>query len=104
MIIFSDGTCIYDSRTAIEFLYSLGMDNTDIDCFIEMISESNDEHTIDYWKREAKEWELDSAHEYELRNDLICEIQDLAEKLGSGKGGTKAQYAQKFLDICEFYA
>jgi hypothetical protein len=103
MILLNDGTYIYDGRTAIDFLYSLGMDNIDIDTFQEYISEDGEEHDIEYWKQEAKEWELHSAHQYELRNALICEIQDLADKLASGKGGTKAQYAAKIKNICEFY-
>jgi len=103
MILLNDGTYIYSARTAIDFLYSLGMDDIDIDNFQKFLSEEDETNTVDYWKQEAKEWELDSAHQYELRNALICEIQDLADKLASGKGGTKAQYADKIKNICEFY-
>ncbi len=104
MITLRNGECIYSARTAIEFLYSLGMDDIDIDKFQEFLSEEDETNTVDYWKQEAKEWELDSAHQYELRNNLICEIQDLADKLASGKGGTKAQYADKIKGVCEYWA
>ena len=104
MILLNDGTYIYDGRTAIDLLYSLGMDDIDIDNFQKYISEDGEEHDIEYWKTEAKEWELDSAHEYEKREGLICAVQDLADKLASGKGGTKVQYAQRFKDACEFWA
>lgn len=104
MILLDDGTYIYSSRTAIDFLHSLGMDNIDINTFQEYISKDEEEHDIEYWKQETEEWKLDSAHQYELRNGLIREIQDLADKLATGKGGTKAQYAAKIKNICEFYA
>lgn len=104
MVIVKNGEYIYNSRTAIDFLYSLGMDNIDINTFRQYISEDGEEHTLDYWKQEAKEWEKDSIHNYELRNGLICEIQNLADELASGKGGTKAQYADRLRNLCEYWA
>lgn len=89
---------IHDCRT---FLASIGLDKFQIEDFIDCIMTSDD--VID-WKAEAKEWELDSARNYELRQQLICEVQDLADKLATGKGGTKVQYRDKFYRACEFYA
>ena len=103
MIIIND-TLIYDSRTAVDFLCSLGMDSVDIEEMIEFLSEQYSTRTVKFWENEAKEWEHESAREYELRNSLICEVQNLADELATGKGGTKAQYADRFLNLCEFYA
>jgi hypothetical protein len=103
MIIVND-TFIYDSRTAVDFLCSLGMDRVDIEEMIEFLSEQYSTRTVKFWENEAKEWEHESAREYELRNSLICEVQNLADELATGKGGTKAQYADRFLNLCEFYA
>jgi len=103
MIILNNDIYIYNPRSAVDFLYSLGMDDLDIDEFIELISADKDEYTIDYWKQEAKEWEQDSAAQFEKRNNLIVEIQNLSDKLRSGKGGTKAQYADKLLQLCDYW-
>ena len=103
-MILNDGTFIYDSRTAEDYLGSLGMDKDDIIAIQKYLSEKYEQHTVDYWKQEAKEWEKDSVHNYELRNGLICEIQNLADELASGKGGTKAQYADRLRNLCEYWA
>ena len=103
LIIIND-TCIYDSYTAEDYLSSLGMDNEDIAALQKYLNEKYHTHTTDYWKQEAKEWERESAREFELRNSLICEVQNLADELASGKGGTKARYAEKFKSMCEYYA
>ena len=89
---------IHDCRA---FLASIGLDKFQIEDFINCIITSDDR--ID-WQAEAKEWELDSARNYELRQQLIYEIQNLADKLATGKGGTKVQYRDKFYHVCEFYA
>lgn len=104
VLIIIDDTYIYDSRTAEDYLGSLGMDDEDIVALQTYLSEKYHVHTIDYWKQEAKEWERDSVRQFELRNGLICEVQNLADELASGKGGTKARYAEKFKDLCEYYA
>ena len=103
-MILNDGTYIYDSRTLEDYFYSLGMDDLDIEAVQNYLNEKYETHNIDYWKNEAKEWERDSVREYELRNGLICEIQNLADELASGKGGTKAQYAERFKELCEYWA
>ena len=46
----------------------------------------------------------DSTQQYEARAGLIQEIQDIADKLASGKGGTKIQYAEKLKKTCEYWA
>ena len=103
-MILNDGTYIYDSRMLEDYFYSLGMDDLDIEAVQNYLNEKYETHNIDYWKNEAKEWERDSVREYELRNGLICEIQNLADELASGKGGTKAQYAERFKELCEYWA
>ena len=103
-MILNDGTFIYSTRTLEDYLYSLGMDDLDIQAVQNYLNEKYETHNIDYWKNEAKEWERDSVREYELRNGLICEIQNLADELASGKGGTKAQYAERFKELCEYWA
>ena len=103
-MILNDGTFIYSTRTLEDYLYSLGMDDLDIQAVQNYLNEKYETRNIDYWKNEAKEWERDSVREYELRNGLICEIQNLADELASGKGGTKAQYAERFKELCEYWA
>ena len=104
MILLSDGTCIYNSRVARDFLESIGIDKLDFEELCAYISDEYNPYAVEYWETEAKEWELDSAHEYEKREGLICAVQDLADELASGKGGTKVQYAQRLRDACEFWA
>lgn len=104
MIVLDNGICLYNSRTAADFLESIGISRLDFEKLCEYISDEYDPYAIEYWKTEAKEWKLDSAHEYEKREGLICAVQDLADELASGKGGTKVQYAQRLRDACEFWA
>ena len=93
---------IFDSAAAREYLSSLGLNKFEIQEFSEILAGKHDENAI-YWEQEAKEWELESSREFEKLNSLICEIQELADELESGKGGTKKQYAEKFRQACEFW-
>lgn len=102
MILLKDAY-IYDCRTAEDYLDSLGMDKFDIEAMQTYLSEKYEEHSVDYWKQEAKEWEQDSINQFEKRNGLICDIQELADNLASGKGGTKIQYANKLKELCEYW-
>jgi len=94
---------IYDSRTARDFLLSIGLNDADIEelqGYLNLLNEAND---VSFWRQEAHDWEQDSIREFELRSGLISTIQNLADELASGKGGTKAQYAQHLRDACDFW-
>ena len=100
IIVWINDQIINDTISAKEFLSSLGLDKWDIEEFCQMLLTNSD--AID-WKKEAKEWELDSMQQFEKRNSLINEINELADKLESGKGGTKKQYAERLRQTCEFW-
>lgn len=103
-MIFVDDTSIYNCSSALDFLSSFGMNREDIAEFFQYLSDEYYYESAEYWQNEAKEWEKDSTQQYEARAGLIQEIQDIADKLASGKGGTKIQYAEKLRKTCEYWA
>ena len=102
-MILHDEYMIYDSRTAREFLLSIGLSVEDIEELQSYLNQLNEENDVSFWRQEAYDWEQDSIREFELRSGLISTIQNLADELASGKGGTKAQYAQHLRDACDFW-
>ena len=104
MIITKDNQFIESGYDAEEYLSSLGMDKIDIENFYQYLNDNHYYEGSEYWKREAKEWEADSMQQYEMRAGLIQEVQELADKLASGKGGTKFQYAERLKKLCEYWA
>ena len=91
---------IIDAATAKEFLSSsLGLDKWDVEEFCQMLLTGSD--AID-WKQEAKEWEKDSMHQFEKRNGLITELQDVADELLKGRK-TKRQIADQINNLCEYW-
>lgn len=92
-----NGDIAYNKYTCQLFLSSLGMDEIDIENFINFFLSD----TID-WKQESKEWELDSMHQFEKRNGLINDLQEVIDDLRAGKG-TKRQIAERINNLCEYW-
>lgn len=92
---------ICDRDSAIDFLDSLGMDKFDIENFINFLGVSDE---AEYWENLADSYKNEAEVEFELRHDFLNEVQNLAEELSTGKGGTKAAYAQEFLNLCEKFS
>ena len=92
---------LYDKNSCLFFLNSLGMNEFEIEEFLSYVNESM---LLEQYKDLVDAFERDSAGNYELRQNLICEIQDLADELASGKGGTKIRYADRLRKLCEYYA
>lgn len=93
-MVLNDGTFIYSEDGLREYLTSLGFDWFDLlDFFVSMSAEVNESV---YVRR-------DKVDDYERFYDGLCqdvrcateEITSLCDGLASGKGGTKAQYAER---------
>lgn len=97
-MILPNGNIAYDRYSCEEYLSSLGMNKWDIQDFIDLLQ------TIDFvdWKQEAKEWELDSMQQFDKRNGLICDLQEVIDDLRAGKG-TKAKIADRIEALCEYW-
>lgn len=91
-------TLIHDDVSARDFLSSLGLDQFDIEEFVSYLTSEKIE-----WKEEAESWKIEAEAEYDTKHAFLNEVQNLADNLATGKGGTKLQYARKFLDLCEQY-
>lgn len=98
-MILNDGTYIYNPYTLKEFLSSLGFDPSTVeDVFNEkLISENKNLKDI----CNSYEREID-GYMCAIR-DMSEELEDLADKLSSGKGGTKVQYAERIKNIIKNY-
>ena len=99
IIILKDGTFITDVPSLNDYLSGLGFDvyvlahiyNKDLREEYRILQEDRD-----FYERQAD-------HYYCALNDLSTEIDELADKLATGKGGTKVQYCQKFKKLTEYY-
>lgn len=99
IIILKDGTFIADVPSLNDYLEGLGFD---VYTLANMYSKD--------WREDCRVlqedrdwWERQADHYYCALNNLSNEIDELADKLVTGKGGTKAQYAQRFKRLTEFY-
>ena len=99
IVILKDGTFITDIPSLNDYLSGLGFDvyalahmyNKDLREEYRILQEDRD-----FYERQAD-------HYYCALNDLSTEIDELADKLATGKGGTKVQYCQKFKKLTEYY-
>lgn len=90
---------IYDQHSAEEYLLSLGFDKFDMEDFKGfLIGDSPSE--VEYWQKESQEWEHDSTMQFEKRNGLINDLQEVADDLDAGKG-TKKKIADRIRHLCE---
>ena len=98
IIILKDGTFIADVPSLNDYLEGLGFD---VHILANMYSKDwREDYRVlqedrDWWERQAD-------HYYCALNDLSTEIDELADKLATGKG-TKKDYCQKFKKLTEFY-
>lgn len=91
----NDGTFIYNEDTAKEYLKSLGVD--DVQGFIYMLAPAQERYD------NGELVDPNVGDNYELfYSQLSCEVRsayeevcELCNKLASGKGGTKVQYADR---------
>lgn len=99
IIILKDGTFITDVPSLNDYLEGLGFD---VYTLANMYSKDWREN----YKvlQEDRDWqERQADHYYCALNNLSTEIDELADKLATGKGGTKVQYAQRFKKLTEYY-
>lgn len=96
-----DGTFFFNEDEVVDYLTSLGFDKYDLSkIFLKSLDLDND---AEYIRR-------DKCDDYERYYDgLVQEIQEvkdeifcLCDKLASGKGGTKVQYAQRIKDTFNY--
>lgn len=98
-IILNDGTVIDTARTLETYLDSLGLDKDTL------------RRVLFGEEMESIESLEDCCREQELIADQYCnalmsaqsEIEDLADELASGRGGTKVAYAAKFKQVMDYY-
>lgn len=99
IIILKDGTFIADVPSLNDYLEGFGFD---VHTLANIYSKDwREDYRVlqenrDWWERQAD-------HYYCALNDLSTEIDELADKLATGKGGTKKDYCQKFKKLIEFY-
>ena len=99
IIILKDGTFIADVPSLNDYLEGFGFD---VHTLANIYSKDwREDYRVlqedrDWWERQAD-------HYYCALNDLSTEIDELADKLATGKGGTKKDYGQKFKKLTEFY-
>lgn len=98
-IILKDGTFLTDHNSLLDFLSGIGFDVEQLRTMLcaDLLNELND------YREDFRYHELLADHYYCALNNLSTEIDELADKLASGKGGTKANYAQRFKKLVEFY-
>lgn len=98
-IILKDGTFLTDHNSLLDFLSGIGFDVEQLRTMLcaDLIDELNG------YREDNRFYELQADHYYCALNDLSNEIDELADKLATGKGGTKANYAQRFKKLAEFY-
>lgn len=98
-IILKDGTFLTDHRSLLDFLSGIGFD-------VEQLRTTLCADLLDGlngYREDCRYHELQADHYYCALNDLSNEIDELADKLATGKGGTKVQYAKRFKKLTEFY-
>ena len=100
-IVLKDGTYIYDTDGFIQYLLSLGFDKIDLQQI--NLEFHPEELNPDEWVRRD---DIDD-YEYmysEVSNEIRYareNIYELCNKLASGKGGTKKQYAERLIKAFE---
>lgn len=99
VIILNDGTFIGDEASLCDYLINLGF-NVD-DLRNELCSDIVEERDIALQDNQYYELLADDYHN--KLNGLSTEIEDLADKLATGKGGTKVQYSQRFKYLADYY-
>lgn len=100
VMILKDNTFIDNIDSLTDYLVNLGFNIQDLkNCLcaeeydrIKMLQNSQEDY-----EREADAW-------YRSTYDMAAEIHDLANKLATGKGGTKIAYADRFHKIADYYA
>lgn len=99
IIILKDGTFIADVPSLNDYLEGLGFD---VHTLANMYTkELREDYRV---LQEDRDWqERQADHYYCALNNLSTEIDKLADKLATGKGGTKKDYCQKFKRLTEFY-
>lgn len=103
MIVTSDGTYIYSYDTLADWLQDKGIDDFNLEEFMDMCQDPTIKDDAEWYKREYDNLERAVDGYYCNLRDMANDIDDLADKLASGKGGTKANYAERFKDIVRFY-
>lgn len=93
-ITLNDGTFLYDEDILEDYLKNLGFNVREL---TNALCPEVEEINLGEWVRrddvdKYEEWYSDLSVEVRTGYDTICE---LCDKLASGKGGTKVQYADK---------
>lgn len=98
-IVLKDGTFLTDYHSLLDFLTGIGFDTEQLRTMLcaDLLDELNG------YREDHSFYELQADHYYCALNDLATEVDELADKLASGKGGTKLQYSLKFKKLTEFY-
>jgi hypothetical protein len=98
----NDGTFIDSKDSAIEYLSSLGFDKFDIENLgTLLVGDILEEIAID--KQYCQDRQDEVYMILEAVGHMRDDIQDLCDKLGSGKGGTKIQYAKRIMEAFDSY-
>ena len=95
IIILKDGTFIADVPSLNDYLEGLGFD-------IYTLANMYSKEWRENYKvlQEDRDWqERQADHYYCALNNLSTEIDELADKLATGKGGTKVQSQNKYYDV-----
>lgn len=103
MIIINDGTLIYSRDTLIEWLRDKGLDDFSLEEFLDMCQDPTIKQDVEWYKDNYEGMEREADGYYCNLRDLAQEVENLANKLATGKGGTKAQYAEKFKKLADYY-
>lgn len=99
IIILKDGTFITDVPSLIDYFTGLGFNIEELSNFFcqDIIEEYN------HLQESRNEEERAADHYYCALNNLSTAIDELADKLATGKGGTKVQYAERFKKLTNYY-
>jgi hypothetical protein len=103
----TDGTVIYNGDSAREYLFSLGFNKFEIMELIDLLvnDTAEGEYILDditYGEVIKEENDYYERWQDGIRNDYLDEYEELevlCDKLASGKGGTKVQYANKIMKV-----
>lgn len=101
-IVLNDSTYLCCGNDVTKYLATLGFDKFDIQTLGHLLYKDTFENAEEY-KELFKEEERYSSHLYEDLNSFANEVEALADDLASGKGGTKAKYAERFKALAKFY-
>lgn len=98
-MVLNDGTFLYNEYTVKEYLEALGFDMQELMNMLagDIIQERDENEAM--WREEERYRFCVEEHMSTAWNEL----DDIADDLASGKGGTKVQYAQKIKDCINFW-